>query len=325
MTAMHVRRWLPLSLVVALLFGAWGALIEIPEKRFEPGFPATLGYIVWSVTMLPCAAAALARARWRLDRSGRAVRYGALVGILGSAGQLAVFRALQSGPAYLVFPIVSLAPAVTVLLSIGLLRERTNAIAGWGVGLSLPAVLLLALQPPASPDTHLAGGWLIGALGGMAMWGTQGYLIKSSTGALSAESLFAYMALAAVALAPIAWTLTDPVQTVSWGAAAALASTAIQLLNSIGALFFIYAVRAGKAMLVAPTINGLYPAIAILLSLAIYRRTPDPWNVIGMVLALTAVVLMTYGEGLAEADPNAEALQGPCRGGGAQRRSVSGV
>ena len=39
-----------------LLGGVWGAFIEIPE---EAGFPATLGYSVWALTMIPCAIVAL--------------------------------------------------------------------------------------------------------------------------------------------------------------------------------------------------------------------------------------------------------------------------
>ena len=36
--------------------GVWGALIEVPEKN---GFPATLGYVVWALTMIPAAIIAL--------------------------------------------------------------------------------------------------------------------------------------------------------------------------------------------------------------------------------------------------------------------------
>jgi uncharacterized membrane protein len=83
--------------------------MEFPEKHFSPGFPPTLGYVVWSFTMVPCAWIALKRTGWRLERSGKAIWYGALVGLSGSAGQLVLFHALQSGPAYLIFPVISLA------------------------------------------------------------------------------------------------------------------------------------------------------------------------------------------------------------------------
>jgi len=120
---MHKRPWLLYALVTTLFWGTWGALIEIPEKA---GFPATLGYIVWSITMIPCALTGLAIIKWKLDHSLQAVLYGMTIGLLGAGGQLALFHALVTGPAYLVFPIIALSPAVTVLLSVLFLKESTT-------------------------------------------------------------------------------------------------------------------------------------------------------------------------------------------------------
>ena len=293
---MRTPRWLWLSLASAALFGLWGALIEIPEKYFEPGFPATLGYIVWSVTMAPCALVALKCAGWRLDRSPRAVLYGALVGLSGAAGQLALFQALKDGPAYLVFPLISLAPALTIVLSILILRERTHVVGGAGVLISLGAILLLSVQSPEASGPIRAYGWVAGTAVAFLMWGAQSYLVKASAGAVSSESLFVYMAAAALVLSPGAWWLSDPRIPVNWGMTGPFLTALIQLLNSIGALFFIYALRSGKALIVAPAVNGLYPVITIVLSLIIYQRIPERWNAVGMVLAVTAIVLMSYGE-----------------------------
>ena len=52
---MKLPKWLLLSLAVPLLWGLWGALTEIPEKWLNPPFPPTLGYVVWSLTMIPVA------------------------------------------------------------------------------------------------------------------------------------------------------------------------------------------------------------------------------------------------------------------------------
>lgn len=295
---MKVPRWLSLSVFVAVLWGVWGALIELPEKHFSPGFPATLGYVVWSFTMVPCALVALKRARWRLELERRALLYGAAVGLLGAAGQLILFRALKDGPAYLIFPIIALAPVVTILLSVLLLRERTHRVAIGGVLLSLLAIVLLSVQQPDSGSPVRGYTWLLGALAALLMWGTQAYFWKSSAGAVSSESLFFYMAAAGVLLCPAAWRMTDLTAPVNWGLTGPWLTAFIQFPNSLGALLSIYAMRSGKAMIVSPTINGLYPMITIVLSLVIYARLPERWNALGMVLAVTAVVLMTYGEAL---------------------------
>ena len=54
---MESNIWLVYAVITTLFWGVWGAFIEAPEKR---GFPATLGYVVWSLTMIPCAVVALA-------------------------------------------------------------------------------------------------------------------------------------------------------------------------------------------------------------------------------------------------------------------------
>ncbi len=55
---MKTRPWLIYAIVTTVFWGVWGALIEIPEKA---GFPATLGYSVWALTMIPPALIALKR------------------------------------------------------------------------------------------------------------------------------------------------------------------------------------------------------------------------------------------------------------------------
>ncbi|RYD68800.1 MAG: EamA family transporter, partial [Sphingobacteriales bacterium] len=102
------------ALLTTLFWGVWGAFIEIPEKA---GFPATLGYIIWSLSMIPPALVALYNIKWRLDTRKKPVIAGLLIGFTGAAGQLMLFQALRTGPAYLVFPVISLSPIVTILLS----------------------------------------------------------------------------------------------------------------------------------------------------------------------------------------------------------------
>ena len=114
---MRLPKWLLLSITVPVLWGFWGALTEIPEKWLKPTFPPTLGYVVWSLTMLPVSVIAFRKINWRLTLTRRSVVYGCAVGFSGAAGQLMLFWVLQQGPAYLIFPIVCLSPAVTIVLS----------------------------------------------------------------------------------------------------------------------------------------------------------------------------------------------------------------
>ena len=285
--AATARHWLAFALVTTLAWGVWGALIEIPEKA---GFPATLGYSVWALTMIPCALAALALNGFALERDARSIFYGSTVGLLGAGGQLVLFEALRTGPAYIVFPVVSLYPTVTILLSLALLRERAPVRHWAGIALSLPAIGLLSyVTPESGPVSGYA--WFVLALLVFLAWGIQAFFMKTANALMSSEGIFFYMMATAVLLIPIALAMTDFRRPVNWGFKGPWLAALIHVLNSVGALTLVYALRYGKAIIVVP-MTALAPVITIGLSLAIYGRMPLPAQALGLVLAVIAIYLM---------------------------------
>ena len=64
---MKIPTWFLLAVSVPVCWGVWGGLTEIPEKWIVPPFPPTLGYAVWSLTMLPFAIFALNKVGWKLE------------------------------------------------------------------------------------------------------------------------------------------------------------------------------------------------------------------------------------------------------------------
>jgi drug/metabolite transporter (DMT)-like permease len=284
---MEKKPWLAYALTTTIFWGVWGAFIEIPEKA---GFPATLGYSVWALTMIPCAIVALSIIKWKLEFDLRSVLLGSSVGFLGAGGQLILFQALRDGPAYLVFPIISLYPVVTILLSVLFLKEQTNTRHWIGIGIALIAILFLSYQ---QPDQNNIRGylWLILSLFVFLMWGAQAYVMKFSNETMKAESIFFYMMLTGVLLIPVALLMTDFDQTINWGFKGPYLAGMIQVLNSIGALAFVYAVRYGKAIIVVP-MTALAPVLTIILSLIIYAVLPHWIIIMGMVLAVVAIYLL---------------------------------
>jgi drug/metabolite transporter (DMT)-like permease len=316
--------WLWYALITTVAWGVWGALIEMP------GLPGTFSYVVWSLTMIPCALIALWQRQWRLEITPQAIVQGCLVGFLGAGGQLVLFEALVHVPAYIVFPIVSLYPVLTVLLSTTLLREKATKRQWLGVALALPAIALLSYIPPdppkadskpetvsnSSPDAVIEPlqppgiasleadsaeqpkkidyKWLLLAIVVFAAWGLQAYFMKTATQIMSAEGLFVYMAATGLILAPIAMAMTTLEEPIVWNPLGGLKSVwlvaAIQVLNAIGALTLVHAMRTGKAMIVAP-LTSLAPVITILLSLALYRKMPENPHIVGMVMATVAIYL----------------------------------
>ena len=292
---MKIPRWLFLSLLVPTCWGIWGALTEIPEKWLTPPFPPTLGYVIWSLTMIPFAVMALQKIHWKLELDARSILYGCAVGFSGALGQLVLFWVLTKGPAYIIFPIICLSPVVTILLSATLLRERTFPLGLTGIIVSIPAILLLSLQEPENAPVH-GSTWLVWTILIFFAWGLQAYFMKSSSKCISSEGLFVFMATTGVALSPIALLMTDFSGGIKWRVWVPLLTAGIQSLNALGCFFFVYAIRYGKAIIVVPMVNGVFPLVTIVLSLLIYRRVPSHYNFAGMVLALIAIFLMAFDE-----------------------------
>ena len=284
---MKGKPWLLFAIITTLFWGVWGAFIEIPERA---GFPATLGYSVWALTMIPCALAALKIINWRLEYDKRAIFLGSIVGFLGAGGQLILFQALRSGPAYIVFPIISLYPVITIILGVWLLKEHGSRRSWTGIALAMMAILLLSYQ---SPENAVTRGllWLFLAFFVFLFWGVQAYVMKFSNKRMQAESIFFYMMAAGVVLIPVALLMTDFSQHINWGFKGPYLAAMIQVLNAVGALMFVYAVRYGKAIIVVP-MTALAPVITIILSLIIYAVVPHPVIIAGMVLAVVAIYLM---------------------------------
>jgi uncharacterized membrane protein len=286
--AMTRHTGLLFALVTTAFWGVWGAYAGRPA---ENGFPETLVYVVWALTMIPPALYALGRIRWRLERDPRSVLYGALIGLLGAGGQMVLFHAVRTGPTYLIFPVIALSPVVTIALSMALLRERVTRIGALGIVFALAALPLFDYTPGEASSGHGVA-WLLYALIVLLAWGVQAYFMKLANRTMSAESIFAYMTVMGLALVPVAVWMTDFSRPINYGLDGPGLAAVTQILNSIGALTLVYAFRYGKAMVVSPLANAGAPLITALLSLALLGLMPPPLRLAGIGLAFIAATLL---------------------------------
>jgi drug/metabolite transporter (DMT)-like permease len=297
--------WLTYALITTLLWGVWGAVTGLPS---EHGFPDTLIYVVWALTMIPPAVLVLARAGWRIQRDRRSVVLGLAVGLLGAGGQMLLFRAVQLGPAYLIFPIVSLSPAITIALSFGLLGERTGRLGVAGIALALCALPLFDLQ--LGQGGQGLGLWFLLALLVLVAWGLQAYFIKLANAGTSAESIFFYMAVGALACVPVALWMTDFSQPIPWGWQGPGLAAVTQILNAVGALTLVYAFRYGKAMVVSPLVNAGAPLLTAVLSMALSGAAPSGAKLLGVALALLAALLLALQPETPPSSSSSQPVQG---------------
>lgn len=279
--------WLLYALITMVTWGIWGAFSD------QPDYPATLTYVVWALSMIPCALVALINIGFKLDIRKKGAWLSMAVGILGAGGQLALFQALKYGPGYLVIPMISVAPIVTVLLSAVFLKERVSKLGYLGIVLAFVAIVCFSLsgQGDEASKSYL---WIVFASVVFISWGIQGFVMKLANNSTpDAESVFVYMAISGVLLIPIALAMTDWSVPVNHGWSGPWFTFCVQILNAIGAFFLVYANRYGKAMVVAPLADACAPVISCVISLALYAHVPSFVQIVGIVAAISCVLIFS--------------------------------
>lgn len=280
-------RWLGYALTTALLWGVWGAFAGLPTQY---GFPETLVYVVWALTMVPPALFVLARSGWRVRRDRTALGYGLAIGLLGAGGQMVLFYAVKAGPAYLIFPLIALSPVITIVLSYLFLHERTGRMGVIGIVLAICALPLFDFNPGGAPQQY--GLWFVLAIGVLVAWGLQGYFLKLANTHMDAESIFFYMAVSALLCIPVALAMTDFSQPINYGPSGPLLAAATQVLNAIGALTLVYAFRHGKALTVSPLVNAGAPLLTTVIAMALAATLPGSYRLAGIALSLAAALFL---------------------------------
>jgi uncharacterized membrane protein len=286
------KNWLFYALVTTVTWGIWGAFSEIPVKKYD--FPSTLVYVVWALSMVPCAIVALHNIHWKLDVRSKTVWLGMAVGLLGAGGQLILFEALKQGPAYIIFPIVSLSPIVTILLSVLFLKERVKGVSWIGILLAIVTLFCFAYQSGDGTSAVKGYAWLVIAILVFIAWGVQSFVMKVANNYTpDAESIFIYMTITGLMLVPIALVMTDFHQPINYGFTGPYLTFFIQILNAIGCIYLVYATRYGKAMVVSPLANACAPVLTVLISLCLYQTIPPTIQIIGILTAVGSMLILS--------------------------------
>lgn len=294
---MKNKLWLVFIMVTIVTWGFWGALsgwqLQNPERVGV--ISDAVVYIVWALTMIPCAIVALIINKGKLMHDWKSIALGATVGLLGAGGQFVLFRALTYGPSYLVYPFISMSPIIVITLAAIFLKERATKWQIAGIVVALAAILLLSLESNTDAGVNNWALMIILAVLVLFAWGIQGFFMKFANESMDAESIFVWMAISGLIFIPVAYFMDG-------SAAAFLAhekalpmfweTFGIQILNSIGALTLVYAYRYGKAVIVSP-MEGLSPMVTVLLSLIILSVVPNPVQIAGLVCAAFAMYALS--------------------------------
>lgn len=290
---MKNKLWLVFILITIATWGVWGAFSDYQMDK--DGIPETVVYILWALTMIPCAIAALVINKGKFMHDWKSALLGCTVGLLGAGGQLVLFKALAIGPSYIIFPFISMSPVIVITLAAIFLKEKANKWQIAGIVVALAAILLLSIQT-GGDDSPVSGWlWILLAVLVLLAWGIQGFFMKFANNSMDAESIFVWMAISGLVLIPVAWFMSGDAATF-FASEGMLPKSAtcfgIQILNSIGALTLVYAYRHGKAVIVSP-MEGLSPMVTVLLSLIILAVIPSPLQIAGICCAAFAMYALS--------------------------------
>ena len=290
---MKDKLWLLFILITVVTWGVWGAFSDMQMDK--EGIPETVVYILWALTMIPCAIVALIINKGKFLHDGKSALLGCTVGLLGAGGQLVLFKALSIGPAYIIFPFISMSPVVVITLAALFLKEKANKWQVAGIIVALIAILLLSIQT-GGDDSPVSGWlWIVLAVLVLFAWGIQGFFMKFANNSMDAESIFVWMAISGLVLIPVAYYMSPDAAAFFAGEEVmrkSLGCFGIQILNAIGALTLVYAYRYGKAVIVSP-MEGLSPMVTVLLSLIILSVIPTPLQIAGICCAAFAMYALS--------------------------------
>jgi transporter family protein len=136
--------WMLFSILTVFLWGAWGLESKFVVDRMSPW----LNQVVFSAGLLPPLVWLLFSKNLRTVAGSRrtGMFYGIFTGVLGGVGNITFYLALsRGGKASVIAPLIGLAPLVTVILALIVLKEKLNRAQMIGVALALVSIVLLSM------------------------------------------------------------------------------------------------------------------------------------------------------------------------------------
>jgi drug/metabolite transporter (DMT)-like permease len=270
------------ALVSSLIYGCSDFLGGATSRTAPPVWVAAFGQAVSIAFVIPIALIASSR-----QVTGTDIGWSLASGFAGAVGLGLFYSAMGRGLISLVVPLTAVIGA-TLPIAYGLARgERPGAIALAGIVLALVAIVIVSMLPgnakPVSAEIVgtcivagiLFGGFIIGlsrTSGDAGMW----------PAALSRLSCAAGL----LALAPLAAGPLDGMRR------ALPACIAIGALEAAGMVTLLLAVQRGPVS-VASVLLALYPVTTVLLAVGVLGERPSRLQLVGIALALAAVLLIS--------------------------------
>ncbi len=271
-----------LSSLSALMYGAADFCGGLATRR-----SSLLPVLVFSqLTGLVVAAAAVLVLREPVPGPAE-LAWGAAGGVFGAAGLGALYTAIATSPVAVASPLASVVgAAIPVVLGVAS-GERPSALAWTGIGLALPAIVLLtAGRVPGDERQGVRRAVLLGSAAGIG-FGLFFFAISRTSHDSGLWPLLAARVSTIGIVAAFAGVTGRPLRPGPLGIVAL--SGALDMSANIA---FLLASRMGL-LTVAAVVTSLYPGPTVLLALLFFREKLGFLRAAGLALALAGVALIS--------------------------------
>jgi drug/metabolite transporter (DMT)-like permease len=281
-----MRAWLLWTIVALLSWGVWAVL----SKWLGNALTAEQSQALSTLGLLPILLPLAWKARRGLataSRKGLALAF--LGGTITCLGNIAYYAAIARGEKVAtVASITAIAPLVTVLLAMLVLRERINRVQLAGIGLSLVAIWLFNIQN----ERGLFSSTVLFAVPPILLWGASGFLQKVATNHLSGD-VAGLVYLSAFVPVGIYHALRSP-----WPDALAPRTWIIVVALGFFIAFGNFAVlaayaRGGQASVIAP-LSNLYPLISVPVAVLVLKEHIGGREIAAIGTALASVAALSW-------------------------------
>jgi drug/metabolite transporter (DMT)-like permease len=220
--------------------------------------------------------------------TGPDIAWGALSGVGTGAGMVFLYRGLGRGAMTVVVPVSAVGGlAIPVLIGVAVLGNRPSATAALGIAVAVPALWLVS-RDRAGSESLVSAAALDGVLAGAGI--ALQYIALAQAGpAAGIWPVMAGRVTATLAILPLLGRLAAPSRLSPRLAVAAAATGACAALALV---CYLLATRQ-QLVAIAVVLSSLYPAIPVLLGLAVLRERLRWQQAAGLLGAGVAVALLT--------------------------------
>ena len=274
-----------LAIISALFYGL---------GDFSGGYAASrsrvLSVLVVSQVFGLATAAVGLMAMWQGPPGGADLVWGLVGGLAGAFGIVMLYRGIAKGIVAIVSPTAALLSSILPLVVGLLLGDRPGIMAIVGIGLCVPAIILLSSSPAGtgSDRDHIRSSFYHGIVAGLGFG--LFYIALSRPGVNSGfwPLIAARTASITVALV-ILLARREPLRLKKDSLVPAVLAG---ILDMVANIFFVLASSAGMLSIVA-IIVSLYPAPTVLMARLIFKERITPARGIGLVLSLAGLALIS--------------------------------